>query len=351
MRRYAGAVVLALSAILIPSMAASAHVSARPAAVGSLASPSPSPSPSPSAGAGSAATPLPVIPTASPTTKPQAVPPLFAADSPFNTPIPADPVLDDNSAEWSSYIAGDGYEQATLLYEDGVPIYDANAATPRVRVRVTNDWGLHPTSVPIPAGATPATGPDGAMVVIDWSTRRHYDFWQARRGPNGWTASWLTVASIDDSGVPGNNVGAGVSRLVGVVRAAEIAAGEINHALVFAAPFAGRDFREPATKSDGANQIGVPTPMPEGTRIQLDPSIDVAAIPGITRGEMAVAKALQTYGAYLIDNGGYRAMGFSFERPQAGGTDPYPAAGLHDYAGMPHIPWDRIRALRAWDGS
>jgi len=75
----------------------------------------------------------------------------------------------------------------------------------------------------------------------------------------------------------------------------------------------------------------------------------VDALPGLSAGERMVAKALQTYGAYNIDNGGVR-MGFIFETP-LGEANPYPAIGFDaDYNLMPNIPWSRIRVLRQWDG-
>lgn len=109
--------------------------------------------------------------------------------------------------------------------------------------------------------------------------------------------------------------------------------------------------RYPATKSDGGNLFNVPVPLPEGARVQLDPAVDVEALPNATPFEKTVAGALQTFGAYNIDNGGYRAMGFSFEVVPPDAPDPYRAAGLvRNYQGMPHIPWDRLRVLRQWDG-
>jgi len=85
--------------------------------------------------------------------------------------------------------------------------------------------------------------------------------------------------------------------------------------------------------------------------VLLDPSLDVDAIPGITPGERAVAKALQTYGAYNRDNAG-APMAFAFEKPVNNESDPYPSAGFPwDYYDMPHIPWTSLRVLRSWNAS
>jgi hypothetical protein len=120
--------------------------------------------------------------------------------------------------------------------------------------------------------------------------------------------------------------------------------GVIPHALSIATDNScSGGFRAPAVKSDGSSGRG--DCVPEGARLQLDPSINVDALPGITPGERAVAKALQTYGAINRDNAG-TPLCVQFEAP-FGEADPYPAAGFTgDYYQMPHIPWAKLRVLR-----
>ena len=93
-------------------------------------------------------------------------------------------------------------------------------------------------------------------------------------------------------------------------------AGNIPHALFFSTDIARpAQFRYPAVKTDGWSNASVT--IPEGSGVQLDPNINLDAIPGITPGELAVGKALQVFGAYCGDNGGSR-MGFLFEYPDNG---------------------------------
>src|SRR5437868_811729 len=88
--------------------------------------------------------------------------------------------------------------------------------------------------------------------------------------------------------------GAVVGRLAGVVRTQELVQGVIPHALVFSTDSACPDvYRYPATKTDGASWAS--PCIPEGARVQLDPSLNVDALPGLTAGERTIAKALQTY--------------------------------------------------------
>jgi hypothetical protein len=238
------------------------------------------------------------------------------------------------------------------LYEYGIPVFEAGDHTPRYAVECSAPWSgcrLEGEQVPIPPNARPNTGSDAAMVVIDRGENRIYEFWQARSTPSGgWETAWGGWLPLDGDG-QGGVTGSGLSLMGGLVRSYEIRAGRIDHALAFASALSCRDvFRHPATKTDGVSLA--PDCLPQGARIQLDPAVDVDAIPGITPGEKAVAEALQTYGAYLRDATS-AIMAFAFEQPTSD-ADPYPvAAGFPwDFYDMPHIPWDRLRVLRQWDG-
>lgn len=279
----------------------------------------------------------------------------FAATSPFNVPIVRTPAVDRRSAAMVARVSRAGLGYANLV-EFGIPVYEATASTPRRPVRCTrSDWGVCPLAAsprPIPSNARPSVGSDGAMVVIDRASGRIDEYWQARRSGDGWTASFGAVNSLSGSGWGGGSTGAGASRLAGVVRVAEIRAGVIPHALVLQSDsVCATTFRPPALKTDGLSTRA--DCIPEGSRVQLNPAINVSAIPGITPGERAVARALQVYGGYLIDRGG-APLSVSFEvAPDAGPTTTgavYARAGFAwDYHGMPHVPWRQLRVLQAWN--
>lgn len=287
-----------------------------------------------------------------PTTPPDTLARPFAPDSPWNTAIPADVALDEESADMVAALTEEGAAYA-LIHEHGVPVYEADADTPTVSITcMAEDWGPcsvedHP--VPMPAEAEASSGDDGALVVIDRAGGRVYDFWQAEQTSSGeWTASWGTWTELDGDG-RGGSTGAGINLLAGLVRTSELRVGRIDHALAFASDLACPEvYRYPAMKTDG-HATSSPC-VPQGVRLQLDPSIDVAAIPDITPGEIAVAEALQTYGGYVRDSAG-SALAVAFETP-TGGDDPYQDVGFPwDYYDMPHIPWDQLRVLSEWDGS
>jgi len=290
----------------------------------------------------------------------------FADASPFNSPIPANPATDSHSADIVGHLSSARSGAIADLYEYGRSVYAANATTPKVSVQATMapDWGRDPfagIAVPMPTNAQPAPGSDGQLVVVDYSTGRSYELWQAHRvDATHWTTSWGQITPNVYTGVGtetltgGSVVAAGTSGLAGLVRAFEIRQGSINHALSFSGDAVTPGvFRYPAAHTDGSNMIGAPasSTIAEGTRVQLDPSIDLSKIPGITQGELVVGRALQKYGAYCVDQGG-APMAVGFENPSGDPKgDPYPSAGFAwDYYGMSHIPWSKLRVLRNWNG-
>ncbi len=279
-------------------------------------------------------------------------------------PIPDSPVLDPDSAAIVSLLSStaNSARRVANMYEFGITLRGPSGVdetTPRYPITFANvpDWGSDPfqgQTVGIPNGTPIPPGSDGPVAIADPITGKVYAMWQATHTGNTWGATWGAMSDLHGDGLEttsGASTGARISQYAAVIRASEIAAGEIPHALSFSTDIAhGSEFRYPATNSDGSNMAGVAHPIPEGARVQLDPTLDVAAIPGITPAELAVARALQKYGAYCSDNGGSR-MAFAFEYQDSNPGQVYVDAGLAwDYFDMTHIPWESLRVLRQWDG-
>ncbi|MGY4709452.1 carbohydrate-binding domain-containing protein [Mycolicibacterium sp. CBM1] len=301
------------------------------------------------------------------TTPPTQTSSYFQAASWLWTPIVDNPVLAANSAKWVSYLSAANTTHVADLYDSGVTLVTATSSTPRYDVTFTESWGSDPFgsyTVPIPTGLNLPSGADGAIAILDPTTGKAFGLWQAKYDSTTgtWSASWGGMTDLSGNGIDtsGSATGTNIARYAGVVTAAELSAAVaantgINHALFISSNLAGALLASPATKSDGTNLAGVETPIPEGTRIQLDPSIDVDAIPGITDAEKVIAKTLQTYGAYVGDQGG-SAVAVVFEvAADATSTNPgavYTSAGLSwDYYDMSAIPWSSLRVLANWDGS
>ncbi|MGD9622061.1 MAG: hypothetical protein AB7G47_12800 [Mycolicibacterium sp.] len=274
----------------------------------------------------------------------------FAETSPWRQPIGPNPSIDPNSAAMIEYVASEHAMYANLM-EFGIPIFSEPRDT---RVHdvdcVKLDWGICPFNgkpVFIPQGAEPNSGSDGALVTLHEPSGTIYEFWQAEEDGGQWSASWGAVNSLHGSGWGGSATGAGASRLAGVIRIGEIAAGHIPHALALQTNNACPTFRPPALKSDGTSLRE--DCIPHGARLQLDPALDLSAL-GLTPGELAVAIAMQRYGGYVMDVGG-APLSVSFELDTHAAPDSigvtYEAAGFRgDYDAMENIPWELLRVLK-----
>jgi hypothetical protein len=180
--------------------------------------------------------------------------------------------------------------------------YDSGDAS---RVGHGSPWSMQ---VPVPAGATPGTGSDGQIDFINPTTGVEWGFWQfTQTSPGHYTATngyryHMTSGYYGRFADGGSGRGAGTPYLAGLVRPWEIAQGHIDHAIAFAYKSPAPTYVYPATKSDGDGVAG--TDVPEGTRLQLDPTMtdaDFTAL-GLSPAAIVIAHALQKYGMYTIDN-------------------------------------------------
>lgn len=279
----------------------------------------------------------------------------FTEVSPWNASLPQQPVLDTNSAAMVEHL---GRRVSVAIYRHSVPVYYADANTPVRKVVCTKPWGKSPftgQTVRVPDGATPNTGANGSMMVIDWAARRTWEFYMFEWKGQDIQCAWGGHVALDGSGVDSNYTGAaGGSWLGGLIRVKEMESGRIEHALIFGSMYSKKEVRFPGRKPDG--EYSGPGAVPVGTRVQLDPAIDLAAIPGITPAELAIAVALQKHGAYCVGRTTSYSMVFFGERaPDATGEDNpgavYKAKGFtKDSPDLSHIPWGSLRVMRQWDG-
>jgi hypothetical protein len=248
----------------------------------------------------------------------------YSPSSPWNTPIA--------EARYA-----DGLRVAGPLTSDPTqytyPVYHARAGTPRRTLRVdgvysnVTDGGRRLSLVqgaqvrlPIPNGVKAAAGSDAQIVIVNPATGDEWGAWQLRPDGRGFRAEnayhyntrWSGVPPRTDDGRAFGSRGAGVPYLAGLVRPCEIARGRIDHALAFAYDSPSAAHVYPATKSDGTGSgRGA---LPEGTRLQLDPSASPARIRswGCRRACFVVARALQRYGMFVIDASGRPKVMFEY---------------------------------------
>lgn len=273
-------------------------------------------------------------------------------------PIQANPVLSPSSASWAATIAAGEHGFNTRDFSVTIVTADQiTASTPRFTITPTNApaWGPNPFagySIPIPAGTPIPAGSDGQLAIVDPFSGKVFGLWQAVFSGGVWSCSWGGVATYNGDGTDfiGSTTAVQLARLAGIPLISEFNQAVANnsgldHALMFASKFAATSFVYPAKKADA---VATNPTIPQGTRFQLDPSINVNAIAGITDGEKVIAKTLQTHGGYISDSGGAPLSLIGQLEP---GNASYTAAGIAwDYFDLSHIPWASIRFLGSVDG-
>jgi hypothetical protein len=96
----------------------------------------------------------------------------------------------------------------------------------------------------------------------------------------------------------------------------------------------------PATGSDGWSTLA--GAIPEGARVQLDPSLDLDSL-GLTPWQKTIARALQEYGMLLVDTGG----GFGLQAQWTGSTSASYPWGAANYAYMPDNLIQKLRVIKS----
>ncbi len=281
--------------------------------------------------------------------KPAAPASPFSASSPWRQLIPSGANVNPNSQAMIASVQHQPALNANLI-QYGVPIYNVTPETPSYTVKCTVYWGMicpfAGWPVLIPKDAKANAGSDGAMVTIDAANGTIFEFWRAVRNGNEWSASFGAVNSLHGSGWGGMSTGSGASRLGGVIRISDIQSGTISHALALQTNNACTTFQPPALKSDGTSVRD--DCLPEGTLLQLDPSIDLTKL-NLSPGVLAVATAMQRYGGYIMDVGGTSlSVSFELDTSAAPGTlgETYTKAGFRwDYDAMENVPWEKLRVL------
>jgi len=259
----------------------------------------------------------------------------FFSDSSFwNQPIPENAEIDPQSDYFISLLAKEptGNNFGINLYRFTIPVYEVDSATPRYKMgyhELTESEKLNWKTnrkyyghgkeydaelVPVPKNAKPDTASDMHMALIDYNKRIVWDMWGAKQLPDG---SWISKTgmkySLDGMGVfnpsdfdiqDGESVhfhgpgrAPGVPIIAGLIMHKEVKDGEINHKIACANRFvAYKQHVFPAIWTDGMLEGGIP----EGSVIQLDPKLDLSQFK-LLEGEIVIAKALQKYGAVVVD--------------------------------------------------
>jgi len=280
-------------------------------------------------------------------------PVLYGPASFWNQPIAANPAIDGNSAAMVSTALTAYASGANMANSDawGKPLAYANVVSRLYAVGCTLYDCAISVAGRIPRYATPVTGSDHHLIVIDPTTNTELDQWESSYNAlaDAWSAGSRYIGPTNAWGAncgPGQHcngaVAAGFAAFGGVVRPEEIAQGHIDHALFMAMPYTRSGFLAcPATHTDGI--YNDPAAIPEGAHLQLDPAFNVDAQPW-PQYEKVIAHALQTYGAYVGDSGG--TLSFAGEPNLDRGYDAWGLIGVPNPPNFSSLPWGQFRVLQ-----
>ena len=156
-------------------------------------------------------------------------------------------------------------------------------------------------------------------------------------GPEAWPGAEVWWGSSASS----------LSLVGGLISLEDLEKGQINHALSMAIPDVRAGvYASPAQRSDGKSTD--PLSLPEGARLRLDPSLDLASLhlPKLT---LMIAEAAQRYGIFIRDHAAI--VTFQAQDPTPTGTNPYTGPNGYFEGKFPKellasFPWNHLELLK-----
>jgi hypothetical protein len=278
----------------------------------------------------------------------------YSVSSPFNRRLPAAPRVAADSGQVVARLLGFGpinhlvAGEADSEEDYAHPTYYARAGDPLFELHCyEQSWGTCPIEghrIRVPDAARPAAGGDGHLTVVDQDSGWEYDLYKVRSKPAGGGLlefRWGGRTRIDGDGLRSGATAAKFGSLAGIVRAEELTAGRIDHALFMTAHCdAGRAVYPAHGVGRTCAELGQPTAgaPPMGAHFQLamtSEQIDALPVPAWKK---TILRAMATYGMFLGDTGGgswgitresgstYTSFGYPnrlVQFAQANGWEPY----------------------------
>lgn len=261
----------------------------------------------------------------------------FSQASLWNTPIPANPVVDPNSSAIVSWLNSllptfgptDRYCGFAGQVEDyDHPIYYAKRSDPIKRVVVAPGQrdpsttpnklkitSMHNRLIPVPANSPETKGTDRHLTIIVGDSA--YEMWGARRvnmGADKISMSWGAVTSLTGDGHTEDRCGptaSGCPLVAGIIRLSELQSGHINHALAvtvryvryndFVEPASGTATPDPGVSPGDSNDLSRPK---TGARLQLNMTNSEIEALSMPAWKTTILKAMAEYGMIIVDTGG-----------------------------------------------
>jgi hypothetical protein len=274
----------------------------------------------------------------------------------FSQPVLSQPVS-PNSATYVTNLVQQYEDNYGSIGVNQMPVFTVPATQPTVTVTVRNGCGdfLPNTGsqIPIPAGAyttDPNYQHDSDIVIEQPSTGKVWELWQAANNGNGtWSACWGgKLDSATSSGVfpdPYGLSATGISYAATMITESDVASGQIDHAIAMQVVDCDGS-TAPANRGDCGSDSGQP---PEGTWFRLPATLVMPT--GLTPYAQMVFRALQVYGAVVVDQAGavmvQSETSADWTNEGHSGVDPITQswAGRPEYAALSGIPWANLQVI------
>jgi hypothetical protein len=248
----------------------------------------------------------------------------YGPRSPFNARLPSNPRLAGDSQRIVAYMLAHNWSfegaRGRLSIDAGGsrPVYWSRPGDAPVRVRCRESHSCrHVSSLRIPFAARPQSASDGHMTVVEQSSGWEYDFWQAGPVRNGVittsAASRTRIGANAGTGLEGDAEAARLGLLGGLIRAPELAAGRIEHALAITAPCVQLHdvWPSPASGQGDAVCEGHGAGPHFGSLLQLNMSDAEITSSGAPPWQRTIMTAMAHYGVYVVDTGSTAAREIS----------------------------------------
>jgi hypothetical protein len=230
----------------------------------------------------------------------------FASSSPWNTAIGSSAKFEPSwGARTKSLMTVKPVINSSVW---STPVYRATTSDVYATlksVRTGQSWKIR-----IPSHAKGAAGTggysDGHATIIQPDGKTAYDaFKLVKRSTTLWEAQVAKVVSVTGSGTHMGVRAAGTPGMAGLIRTHELRDKRINHALAMAVPntILKSGYVWPAKSQDTDGYKAYSGQVPMGSLFAIPGSVNLSSL-GLSAEGMALGKALQNYGTYVVDRSG-----------------------------------------------
>ena len=240
----------------------------------------------------------------------------FAATSPWNIGVGDGATFETATGTRTASLISTSYSAWVNADQYSHPIFKASESDPMATV---SRAGYANVYYRIPNTAKPSGGNDMHMHVVEPNGRYIHESWKMQGTNPLWTTGYHVLTDMWGPGVGQGGVRAyGGSAIGGLIRKWEIDKGEVRHAIAIA--ITGTQLKSgyvwPATSQDGNASTSYSGQVPMGSFAAIPKSVDITTL-GLSREGRILAKAMQDYGAYVVDRSSCFCL---FADPSMAGT-------------------------------